>query len=104
MRTARIGISLGDVTGIGPEVALKALAEARGADETRYLLIGDLQHIHELNRKLGVNLSLEELREEIPAFSGESERGRERQEGATAIKVARLGSAEQEGTSFLALG
>ncbi len=36
-----IGISLGDITGIGPEVALKALAAEAGADDAKYLLIGD---------------------------------------------------------------
>ncbi|MDB6022692.1 MAG: hypothetical protein JWQ04_2549, partial [Pedosphaera sp.] len=33
-----IGISLGDVTGIGPEVTLKALAAEAHAAEMRYLL------------------------------------------------------------------
>ena len=39
--TGWIGISLGDITGIGPEVTLKALAVEAQADDTRYLLIGD---------------------------------------------------------------
>lgn len=40
MRT--IGITLGDVTGIGPEVTFKAVARELGADQaTRYVLIGD---------------------------------------------------------------
>src|SRR5947209_7014059 len=100
MKAARIGISLGDVTGIGPEVALKALAEGRGADETRYLLIGDLEYIQELNRRLGVNLSLEEFRGELPAFSEEELQRR----GKTEAKVAQLGGATEGGTTFLALG
>ena len=36
-----IGILLGDVTGIGPEVAFKALASAMPEDETIYVVIGD---------------------------------------------------------------
>ena len=37
-----LGITLGDVTGIGPEVALKAVARELGADiDTRFVLIGD---------------------------------------------------------------
>ena len=37
-----LGITLGDPTGIGPEVALKALARVMGDDETTcYVLIGD---------------------------------------------------------------
>ena len=39
--TGWIGITLGDVTGIGPEVALKAIAAEAAGDQTRYLLIGD---------------------------------------------------------------
>jgi 4-hydroxythreonine-4-phosphate dehydrogenase len=55
----RIGISLGDVTGVGPEVTLKALAvELRGGD-THYLLIGDEDHMRRLDRQLALNLPLE---------------------------------------------
>lgn len=40
MRT--LGVTLGDITGIGPEVALKAIARDLGLDNgTRYVLIGD---------------------------------------------------------------
>jgi 4-hydroxy-L-threonine phosphate dehydrogenase PdxA len=38
--TGWIAISLGDVTGIGPEVTLKALAAEAQSDDARYLLIG----------------------------------------------------------------
>lgn len=54
-----IGISLGDSTGIGLEVTLKALAAEATADDTRYVLIGDREQLHRLERKLGLNLSLE---------------------------------------------
>ena len=54
-----IGISIGDVTGIGPEVALKALASAEATDPTRYLLIGDATLLRRLNAQLGLNLPLE---------------------------------------------
>lgn len=53
-----IGICLGDVTGIGPEVTLKALAAEKSSDKTRYLLIGDSAHLHRLNKKLGLRLPL----------------------------------------------
>ena len=39
--TAWIGVTLGDVTGIGPEVALRAIAAEAAGDDTRYLIIGD---------------------------------------------------------------
>jgi 4-hydroxythreonine-4-phosphate dehydrogenase len=54
-----IGISLGDVTGIGPEVTLKALAlEARTGDN-RYLLIGDEGYLRALNERLGLRIPLQ---------------------------------------------
>ena len=53
-----IGISLGDVTGIGPEVTLKALAAELPADSTRYLLIGDAACVQRLNAQLGLKLDL----------------------------------------------
>jgi 4-hydroxythreonine-4-phosphate dehydrogenase len=52
-----IGISLGDPTGIGPEVALKALAAETQADDTRYLLIGDQDLACRLDQQLGTKLS-----------------------------------------------
>lgn len=57
--TGWIAISLGDVTGIGPEVTLKALAAEGHADDCRYLLIGDVEITRQLNEKLGLNLPLE---------------------------------------------
>jgi 4-hydroxythreonine-4-phosphate dehydrogenase len=54
--TRWIGITLGDVTGIGPEVTLKALAAEAARDDTRYLLIGDEAHVQRLNEKLGTGL------------------------------------------------
>src|SRR5882724_11495274 len=53
-----IGISLGDVSGIGPEVTLKALAAEAHTDEPRYLIIGDPQILDQVNLRLGVNLPL----------------------------------------------
>jgi 4-hydroxythreonine-4-phosphate dehydrogenase len=50
----RIGISLGDVTGVGPEVTLKALARLLAApapgDAPRYLLLGDAGWLERVNR------------------------------------------------------
>jgi 4-hydroxythreonine-4-phosphate dehydrogenase len=57
--TGWIAISLGDVTGVGPEVTLKALAAEAPCDDTRYLLIGDCESTTRLNQELGLNLNLE---------------------------------------------
>ena len=55
---ARIGICLGDVTGIGPEVALKALAQEIRSAQARYLVIGDERIAHRLNAELKLGLTL----------------------------------------------
>jgi 4-hydroxythreonine-4-phosphate dehydrogenase len=54
----RIGITLGDVTGIGPEVTLKALAEWP-APEVRCLVIGDAGRLKKLNDKLRLGVKLQ---------------------------------------------
>jgi 4-hydroxythreonine-4-phosphate dehydrogenase len=56
-----IGISLGDVTGIGPETALKAVAAEAAADETKYLFIGDEKILRRLDRKLSLHLPLKKF-------------------------------------------
>ena len=56
-----IGISLGDVTGVGPEVALKAVAAEAAKDDTKYLFIGDEKILRQVNEKLSLNLPLEKF-------------------------------------------
>jgi 4-hydroxythreonine-4-phosphate dehydrogenase len=68
--TGWIGITLGDITGIGPEVALKALAAEAKADDMRYLLIGDAGCARRLNEQLGLKLPLQTYgrRDELGRF------------------------------------
>ena len=54
-----LAISLGDVTGVGPEVALKALAAETPGDDTKYLLIGDEDLLARLNEKFPRPLPLQ---------------------------------------------
>lgn len=54
-----IAIALGDPGGIGPEVALKAVAAELGTDDARYLLIGDEAQMQSLNSRLALSLPLE---------------------------------------------
>jgi 4-hydroxythreonine-4-phosphate dehydrogenase len=61
--TGWIAISLGDVTGIGPEVVLKALAEEGEADDTRYLLIGDGDYAAAAYERLGLQFPLQPFSE-----------------------------------------
>ncbi|MGA2868187.1 MAG: 4-hydroxythreonine-4-phosphate dehydrogenase PdxA [Verrucomicrobiota bacterium] len=67
--TGWIAISLGDVTGVGPEVTLKAIAAEAGRDPAKYLLIGDGTILRQLNQKLSLHLPLEN-------FSGYDATGR----------------------------
>jgi 4-hydroxythreonine-4-phosphate dehydrogenase len=53
-----LAITLGDVTGVGPEVALKALAAELAVDDCRYLLIGDAGVVERWNRTLNLELPL----------------------------------------------
>lgn len=48
----RIGIAIGDVTGVGPEVALKAVAAESKNDDAQYVFIGDENILQKLNHKL----------------------------------------------------
>lgn len=50
---------MGDVTGIGPEVVLKALATELDSGDTRFLLIGDEARARRLNECLQLNLPLQ---------------------------------------------
>src|SRR5208283_689041 len=67
--TGWIGISLGDATGIGPEVALKAVAAEVANDDSKYLLVGDEYCLRRLNLKFGLKLPLKK-------FSGYSAAGK----------------------------
>jgi 4-phospho-D-threonate 3-dehydrogenase / 4-phospho-D-erythronate 3-dehydrogenase len=61
--TGWIAISLGDVTGIGPEVALQALAGEAETDDTRYLLIGDSHYTMAMHKQLGLQFRLQPFSE-----------------------------------------
>lgn len=64
-----IGISLGDATGVGPEVTLKALAVEAQTGDTRYLVIGDGELLRRVNEQLGLKVPLE-------TYSGPESNGR----------------------------
>jgi 4-hydroxythreonine-4-phosphate dehydrogenase len=64
-----LGISLGDVTGVGPEVSLKAIAAEAAADDAKYLLIGDESILARMNDKLSLHLPLQK-------YSGPRDSGR----------------------------
>jgi 4-hydroxythreonine-4-phosphate dehydrogenase len=55
----RIGIALGDVTGVGPEVTLKALSIDARESDSNYCIIGDTGRLQSLNDRFGLGLPLE---------------------------------------------
>src|SRR5687768_2755046 len=61
----RLGITLGDPSGIGPEVALKALKLLSGEepDSFQYILFGDAKFVTNLNASLQLGLEMEPLRD-----------------------------------------
>ena len=58
----QVGISLGDIGGIGPEVTLKALASELPRDDTHYVLIGDSAGVSALNTRLRLGVDVENTR------------------------------------------
>ena len=57
--TGWLGITLGDPSGIGPEVTLKALSRLPADDNFKYLILGDAALILRLNQALGTALDLQ---------------------------------------------
>ena len=54
-----IGITMGDPSGIGPEVVLKALTCEQIRKRTAFLIIGDLAHLKRIKRSLKLGLKIE---------------------------------------------
>ncbi len=65
-RSCPIAIALGDAGGIGPEVALKAVAAELAVDDSRYLLVGDESLVRALNEQLGLRLEIRSTAEARP--------------------------------------
>jgi len=54
----RIGITIGDAAGIGPEIVLKSLAENESLSSLDFLIIGDLAFLRSEADKFGIDLEL----------------------------------------------
>lgn len=74
-RLPRIGITMGDAAGIGPEIVLKALSDESLRLTCRPLIIGDLAYLQNGKGRFAPNLDLVEFqdqteadREQIPVF------------------------------------
>ena len=64
MRIPRIGISLGDPGGIGPEIILKSLSGDMPLPEAAYVVFGDAWVLENEARRLGIKTELSCWREE----------------------------------------
>jgi 4-hydroxythreonine-4-phosphate dehydrogenase len=54
LRPRRLGVTLGDVAGIGPEVALKALQFLQGPADIQYVVVGEPVVVKQTCQSLGV--------------------------------------------------
>ncbi|QYO66648.1 4-hydroxythreonine-4-phosphate dehydrogenase PdxA [Leptolyngbya sp. 7M] len=61
----RIGITIGDPAGIGPEITLRALSEIKAGHLSQYLVIGDLDFLRKLNENLETGLELAEFSDDL---------------------------------------
>jgi 4-phospho-D-threonate 3-dehydrogenase / 4-phospho-D-erythronate 3-dehydrogenase len=62
-----LAIALGDPTGIGPEVALKAVASELSQGDDKFLLIGDIELVRDLNAALKLGLAVHESGGDVTA-------------------------------------
>jgi len=60
--SGRIAITVGDVTGVGPEVTLKALAAELSQDDCSYVLFGNADQLRDLNARLKLGVDLQPSR------------------------------------------
>lgn len=58
----RIGITMGDPCGIGPEVILKALTSQRVGDEVDFIVIGSERVLSRVAENLGLKVKIYSLR------------------------------------------
>lgn len=68
-RAPVIGITIGNVAGIGPEIVLKSLARLAGERLTP-VVIGDLRFLREMNERFGAKLRFSEFRPEVETEIG----------------------------------
>lgn len=70
MTVDRIGVTLGDPGGIGPEIVLKALSGDQAVPSASYVLFGDSRIITEEAGALGLGIALDSWRDGIPTGPG----------------------------------
>ena len=61
----RIGITIGDAAGIGPEIVLKSLADNSLREEAEFLIIGDLEFLRAEAVRLNIDVDLQAVDEPV---------------------------------------
>ncbi len=74
---ARVGLLLGDPSGIGPEITAKMLAQNNLSEKAQVLLIGDPRILHGGARTAGVEVSVAELDVPEPEVATALDSGKE---------------------------
>jgi 4-hydroxythreonine-4-phosphate dehydrogenase len=65
-----IGITMGDPTGVGPEIAIKAVAEMNGGDRANTRIYGNRATLELAREAVGLDVSLEGLVVDLPIEGG----------------------------------
>lgn len=68
--TRIIGITMGDPTGVGPEIAIKAVAEMSAADRALTRIYGDRSTLDLARKSVGVSVDLDGLVVDLPIEGG----------------------------------
>ena len=70
MTLPRIGVTLGDPGGVGPEVALKALLGGADSRNAEWVVFGDAVLVERESRRLGLDPALEPWGRKLPSRGG----------------------------------
>lgn len=68
MNLPKIGITLGDPGGIGPEIILKAFSSENSLPKAHYILFGSFRIIEEEKKALGIELDIPLLQQVKPGY------------------------------------
>jgi len=70
MTVPRIGVTLGDPGGVGPEIVLKALAGAHDVPASSYVIYGDSRLVAEEAKALDMRIAAAPWQDDMPACAG----------------------------------
>ena len=68
--TPTVGVTMGDPAGIGPEIALEAVARDALQERAALVVLGDLSHLAGLADDLGIDVDLREVTDVADATAG----------------------------------